>query len=165
MNHTAFRTAAIAGLAFVAGFAASRAPVAVNAQSAAPASAPVPLPSAYVPNIQKLALNPAKCFYGAQSAVISNSSAGTAAYLVGAVKAHYHSTATEIQYVISGSGTQVFGEKTVPFQAGTVFVIPPGMHHAGMVAAPKSDPLKFFVIKVPQQQPNDNHFVKPVSTC
>jgi mannose-6-phosphate isomerase-like protein (cupin superfamily) len=99
------------------------------------------------------------------AAGISNSSAGTVAYLVGAVAAHYHTTATEIQYSISGSGTQVFGGKTVRFQPGTVFVIPPRTFHAGMIADPKSAPLEFLVVKVPQQQPMDNHFLKPVSTC
>jgi mannose-6-phosphate isomerase-like protein (cupin superfamily) len=164
MNHTTIRTAAVAGLAFVVGLAAARAPVAVSAQSPAPASTPVALPSAYVPNIQKLATKPAMCFPGAYAAGISNSSAGTVAYLVGTVAAHYHTTATEIQYVIDGSGTQVFGGKTVRFQPGTVFVIPPQTFHAGMVPDKGTHP-KFLVIKVPQQQPKDNHFLKPVSTC
>jgi mannose-6-phosphate isomerase-like protein (cupin superfamily) len=164
MNRSTLRTATVAGLAFFAGFAASRAPVAVNAQSAVPASTPVGLPAAYYPNIQKLATKPAKCFPGAYAAVISDSSAGTVAYLVGTVAAHYHGTATEIQYVLGGSGSQVFGGKIVRFQPGTVFVIPPRMFHAGMVADQGTHP-KFLVIKVPQQQPKDNHFLKPVSTC
>ncbi len=165
MKHTLLRTAAIAGLAFAAGFAAARAPATVSAMPAR-AMAPVPLPSAYFPDITMLPMkSAAPCFPGAMVANISmGTTPGTAAtvqYLVGGtVATHYHSSATEIQYVIAGSGTERFGSKRVPFKPGSIFVIPPYMEHAGL-AGPKSPPVALLVVKVPTQRNPDNHFEGP----
>ena len=162
MTHAVLRYAAVAGMAFVGGFAASHVPIAVQAQSPAPGPTPVAMPSAYDINIQALATKagPA-CFPNARIADISISSVATVQYLVGTLPAHYHSTANEIQYVVAGSGTELFGARTVRFRPGTIFVIPPGLHHSHMVADAGSGPLKFLVVKAPQQQPNDNHFLSP----
>ncbi|MDB5072487.1 MAG: cupin [Candidatus Eremiobacteraeota bacterium] len=166
MMQAALRYAAVAGFAFVAGFTASHVPAAVQAQSPAPGPTPVAMPSAYYLDIEALATNPAPaCFPNARLADISISSAATVQYLVGTLPAHYHSTANEIQFVLSGSGTELFGARTVRFRPGTIFVIPPGGHHSHMVADAGSGPLKFLVVKAPRQQPNDNHLLNPPGTC
>ncbi len=163
MTHTTIRTVAVAGFAFLAGFAVSRAPAVVNAQPSAP---PFAMQPAYVLDLDGLATKPPACFPGTQAAGISSAPAATVGYLIGTVAAHTHSTANEIQYVVAGSGTEVFGDKTVRFRAGSLFVIPPGTPHAGMVADKGSGPLKFLVIKVPQQKKSgDNHFLNPPSVC
>jgi mannose-6-phosphate isomerase-like protein (cupin superfamily) len=162
MTHAALRTAAVAGFAFVAGYAASHVPLAAQAQSPTSQPAVAAMPSAYDLDVQglKTTAGPA-CFPGTQIANISMSPVATVQYLIGTVPAHYHTTANEIQYVVAGSGTELFGAHAVRFRAGTIFVIPPGMHHSQMVADPGSGPLKFLVVKVPQQHSNDNHFLYP----
>lgn len=46
------------------------------------------------------------------------------------VSAHQHANATEIVYVISGTGKMTLGDRTWEFTAGERIVIPPGISHA-----------------------------------
>ena len=145
--------------AFVAaGFAVAPGPIAANAT-------PVALPSAYVLDVTKLPTTLATpCFPTTKVATISKGTSATVQYLAGgSVPAHTHSTANEIQYVISGTGTQRFGARTVRFGPGTVFVIPPGMPHAAIKPDAGSS-FQLLVIKVPQQGATDNHFIGPPPT-
>jgi quercetin dioxygenase-like cupin family protein len=167
MKQTVFRTAAFAGLAFAAGFAVARGPLAVGAQTPTPAPSVVPMAAAFVPDITKLETKPAPpCFPNARVADISvGTPAGTAAtvqYLTGGtIPAHYHATATEVQYVIAGSGREWFGKDDKRFGPRTVFVVPPGTLHAGIVKDRRSPPVSLLVIKVPTQASNDNRFRDP----
>lgn len=149
MTHIAIRTAAIAALAFGAGLAVARVPQ--TASAAMPALQPavidlaaitpadLPPPGTATPNLR------AKSLVAADGA--------TAAIQIGTVFKHYHADANEIQYVISGSGTEWLGDKQVPLHAGMLLIIPMGTPHAGT-----TDPnLKVLTIKTPPQAPTDTH--------
>ena len=149
MKHTAIRTAAIAAVAFVAGLAIAHVPQPARA-AAAPLQAQVvdlgamtpadlPTPSAASPNLRSKTL------------VVADGA--TAQLQIGTVIKHYHADANEIQYVISGSGTEWLGDKQVPLHAGMLLIIPMGTPHAGT-----TDPnLKIFAIKTPPQAAADIH--------
>jgi len=65
---------------------------------------------------------------------------------------HYHANSNEIQYVVDGTGTESFGERTIALKPGMLLVIPKGMVHGGVGAN-----LKLLEIKTPPQDPDDNH--------
>jgi mannose-6-phosphate isomerase-like protein (cupin superfamily) len=154
------RIPVIAGLAFAAGFAAAHGPSIAMGQSPAPVPSGIAMPAAYVVDLAKL--NPQGTpLPTARTQDISVAPVATVTYVVGTFPAHYHATANEIQYVISGRGTELFGSERKQIQPGTLFVIPPGTVHSGMILDRRYGPLKLLVIKAPQQQPNDNHFVTP----
>src|SRR5665213_311094 len=145
MKQSTLRAAALAGIAFAAGIAVSRAPVAVRAQGS-----PIPVPvvamsPTFVQDVKKLSTQPAPpCFPNARVATISKSSIATVQYAVGTLPAHYHTTANEIQ-----------------------LVIPPRTVHSGMKPVPNTN-LKLLVIKVPEQRatPDDNFIgTPPPSHC
>jgi mannose-6-phosphate isomerase-like protein (cupin superfamily) len=72
---------------------------------------------------------------------------------IGTVFKHYHAGANEVQYVISGGGTEWLGDHQVPLHPGLVLVIPAGTPHGGT-----TDPnLKILSIKTPPQAPTDTH--------
>jgi mannose-6-phosphate isomerase-like protein (cupin superfamily) len=149
MKLTATRTAAIAAVAFVAGLAVAHVPQPARA-AAAPLQAQaidlgamtpndLPTPSAASPNLR------------AKTLVIADGA--TAAVQIGTVIKHFHADANEIQYVISGSGTEWLGDKQVQLHAGMLLIIPMGTPHAGT-----TDPnLKILAIKTPPQGPTDVH--------
>jgi mannose-6-phosphate isomerase-like protein (cupin superfamily) len=149
MKHTAIRTAAIAAVAFVAGLAVAHVPQPARA-AAAPLQAQaidlgammptdLPTPSAASPNLR--------------SKGVFVTDGATGALQIGTVIKHYHADANEIQYVISGSGTEWLGDKQVPLHAGMLLIIPMGTPHAGT-----TDPnLKIFSIKTPPQAATDIH--------
>ncbi len=149
MTHIAIRTAAIAALAFGAGLAVAHVPQTASAAMpplqpavidlAAITPADLPPPSAASPNLR------AKTLAVADGA--------TAAIQIGTVIKHYHADANEIQYVISGSGTEWLGDKQIPLHAGMLLIIPMGTPHAGTTDAN----LKILAIKTPPQAPTDVH--------
>ncbi len=149
MTHTALRTVAVAILAFGAGLAVAHAPQAARAAAAplqpavidlaamTPTDLPAPTPSS--PNLRSKALFAAD---GAAGQV-----------QIGTVFKHYHADANEIQYVVSGSGTEWLGDRQVQLHPGMLLIIPAGTPHAGTV-----DPtLKIYAIKTPPQAPTDVH--------
>jgi mannose-6-phosphate isomerase-like protein (cupin superfamily) len=149
MTHTALRTAAVAALAFAAGLAVAHFPQRASAAMpplqpavidlAALAPADLPPPTATQPTLR------AKPLAVADGA--------TAAIQIGTVGKHYHADANEIQYVISGSGTEWLGDKQVPLHPGILLIIPMGTPHAGT-----TDPnLKILSFKTPPQAPTDAH--------
>jgi mannose-6-phosphate isomerase-like protein (cupin superfamily) len=168
MKQSTLRVAALAGIAFAAGFAVARSPVAVRAQAGYGPIPVVAMSPTFVPDVTKLPTQPApSCFPNARIATISKSSIATVQYAVGTLPAHYHTTANEIQYVIAGSGTEQFGSTTVTLQPGALLVIPPHTVHSGMKPVGNMN-LKLLVIKVPQQRakPDDNFIgTPPPSHC
>lgn len=151
MTHTAFRTAAIAVVAFGMGLGAAR--IAAPARAAAaplqpaildlsaigPADLPSPAPSS--PN------NRSKTLVLADGA--------TVAVQIGTVAKHYHADANEIQYIVDGTGTEWLGDKEYPVKPGTLLIIPKGTPHAGTTQT--SGHLKILAIKTPPQDPADAH--------
>jgi quercetin dioxygenase-like cupin family protein len=72
---------------------------------------------------------------------------------IGTVAKHYHADANEIQYVVSGSGTEWLGDKQVALKPGVMLIIPAGTPHAGT-----TDPnLKIVSFKTPPQAATDVH--------
>jgi mannose-6-phosphate isomerase-like protein (cupin superfamily) len=151
MTHTAFRTAAIAVLAFGLGLGAARivAPARAAAAPLQPAildlsalgPADLPTPSPASPN------NRSKTLVLADGA--------TVAIQIGTVAKHYHAEANEIQYVVDGTGTEWLGDKDYPVKPGTLLIIPKGTPHAGTTQT--SGHLKILAIKTPPQDPADVH--------
>jgi mannose-6-phosphate isomerase-like protein (cupin superfamily) len=149
MKHTALRTALVAVLAFGAGIAVSHPPQTARA-AAAPLQATVidvaaitpadlPTPTVASPNLRSKLL------------VVAD---GTTAQLqIGTVGKHYHADANEIQYVVSGSGTEWLGDKQVALKPGMLLIIPMGTPHAGTTDAN----LKILSFKTPPQAPTDVH--------
>jgi len=149
MKHTALRMAAVAILAFGAGIAVAHAPQAARAASpplqpmvydlAAMTPDDLSPPTAASPNLRSRSLF-------AQDGA-------TGAIQIGTVFKHYHADANEIQYVVSGTGTEWLGDRQIPLHPGVLLVIPAGTPHAGTV-----DPnLKIFAIKTPPQAAADIH--------
>jgi mannose-6-phosphate isomerase-like protein (cupin superfamily) len=151
MTHTAFRTAAIAVVAFGMGLGAARiaAPAGAAAAPLQPAildlsaigQADLPTPSPSSPN------NRSKTLVVADGA--------TVAIQIGTVAKHYHADANEIQYILDGTGTEWLGDKEYPVKAGTLLIIPKGTAHAGTTQT--SGHLKILAIKTPPQDPADVH--------
>jgi mannose-6-phosphate isomerase-like protein (cupin superfamily) len=149
MTHTTLRTAAVAGLAFVAGIAFAHVPQSARAASAplqpavidltALTPADLPTPTAASPNVR--------------SKLLAAADGATAQVQIGTVAKHFHADANEIQVVISGSGTEWLGDKQVALKPGTVLIIPAGTPHAGTTDAN----LKIFAIKTPPQAATDVH--------
>ncbi|MBV8298609.1 MAG: cupin domain-containing protein, partial [Candidatus Eremiobacteraeota bacterium] len=77
----------------------------------------------------------------------------TAQVQIGTVIKHYHADANEVQYVVSGSGTEWLGDKQVALKPGMMIVIPAGTPHAGTTDAN----LKIVSWKTPPQAPTDVH--------
>lgn len=148
MTVSAARAAAIAALAFCAGFAVAHAPVPAHAATAlqpavidlgAVTPADLPPPSAASPNLR--------------SKVLFTADGSAGQIQIGTVAKHYHADANEVQFVVSGSGTEWLGDKQVALKPGTLLIIPAGTAHAGT-----TDPnLKVYSIKTPPQAPTDVH--------
>ena len=148
MTHTALRTLAVAVLAFGAGYAVAHAPQPARAATAlqpavidlaAITPMDLPTPTASSPNLRSTTL------FAADTA--------TGQIQIGTVAKHYHADANEIQFVVSGSGTEWLGDRQVALKPGTLLIIPAGTPHAGTV-----DPnLKIYAIKTPPQSPTDVH--------
>ncbi|HWT06339.1 MAG TPA: cupin domain-containing protein [Xanthomonadales bacterium] len=140
------RVAVVAATAFAAGFAASHVAVPARADTSPAVPTPAMTPH-YYPDLAKLTPMP-----GATppfTVRVANASGASVNYLVGTLPSHTHPVANEIQYVISGSGTEQFGNCTVKIQPGTLVVIPHGFGHAGMKIAPGHGPLRILAIKTP----------------
>ncbi|MBV9440488.1 MAG: cupin domain-containing protein [Candidatus Eremiobacteraeota bacterium] len=74
---------------------------------------------------------------------------------IGTGAKHFHADANEIQYVVSGGGTEWLGDKQIALHPGMLIIIPAGTHHAGY-----TDPqLKLYAIKTPPQASTDTHYV------
>ncbi len=139
----------VAVLAFGAGFAIAHAPQPARAAAAplqaaaidltAITPADLPTPTAASPNLRS------KLLYAADGS--------TGQLQIGTVGKHYHADANEIQYVVSGSGTEWLGDKQVALKPGMLLIIPAGTPHAGT-----TDPnLKIYAIKTPPQAATDVH--------
>jgi mannose-6-phosphate isomerase-like protein (cupin superfamily) len=148
---SAVRTAAVAALAFTAGIAATHLvkpaeaqgvpllPISVDVGAMTADSLPPPNPA--VPTLR--------------SRTLAATDGATVAVQIGTVGKHVHNDANEIQYVVSGSGTEVLGDQTIVLHPGMLLVIPKGTPHAGT-----TDPnLKILAIKTPPQAASDTHFV------
>lgn len=82
---------------------------------------------------------------------------GTIAVQSGNVPKHYHNSADEIQYVISGRGTFWLGSEQREVGPGDLIIIPKGAAHAGSVAT--SGEFKALAIKLPPQAAGDTHLL------
>ncbi|MBV8748554.1 MAG: cupin domain-containing protein [Candidatus Eremiobacteraeota bacterium] len=149
MTHTALRTAAVAGLAFVAGLAVARLPLPVHAASAPLQPAVIDL-AALTPDDLP---TPTPASPKLRSKLLVSADGATGQIQIGTVFKHYHADANEIQIVISGSGTEWLGDKQVTLKPGTMLIIPAGTPHAGT-----TDPnLKIVAFKTPPQAATDVH--------
>jgi mannose-6-phosphate isomerase-like protein (cupin superfamily) len=79
----------------------------------------------------------------------------TVAVQTGPVPKHYHSATDEVQYIVSGTGTEWLGDQQVAIKPGTMLIIPRGTPHGGQVVA--SGELRFLSIHTPPQAPGDAH--------
>ena len=149
MTHTALRTAAVAALAFGAGLAVSHLP-----QPARAAAAPLQAAVIDVAAISPADLpTPAPATPNNRSKLVAATDGATVQVQMGTVPKHFHADANEIQFVVSGSGTEWLGDKQVPLKAGTLLIIPAGTPHGGTI-----DPnLKIVAIKTPPQASTDFH--------
>jgi mannose-6-phosphate isomerase-like protein (cupin superfamily) len=149
MTLTAFRSAAVAGIAFAAGFAVSHVqqparaagaplqPAVIDLAATQPSDLPTPTPAS--PNLR--------------SKILAAADGATVQLQIGTVAKHYHAEANEIQIVLAGSGTEWLGDKQVALRPGLMLVIPAGTPHAGTV-----DPnLRIVSIKTPPQAATDVH--------
>jgi mannose-6-phosphate isomerase-like protein (cupin superfamily) len=143
------RSFVLAAGAFAGGIAA--------AHLAGPAAAD---PAALVPlkiNVVELGaadLNPPPAggtIYGKTYAATDGATVGVQ---MGATPKHYHADANEIQYVVSGTGSEFFGDKRVDLKPGDLLVIPKGTIHGGL-----TDGVKLVAIKTPPQAATDTHLV------
>ena len=50
----------------------------------------------------------------------------------GATSKHYHAGAHEMQYVVSGTGSEWLNDKVVQLKPGDLLIIPKGTHHGGL---------------------------------
>lgn len=82
---------------------------------------------------------------------------GTVGVQAGNVPKHYHTSADEIQYVISGKGTFWLGNEQREVGPGDLIVIPKGVAHAGSIAT--SGDFKALAIKLPPQAAGDTHLL------
>lgn len=78
---------------------------------------------------------------------------GTVGIQVGNVFKHYHADANEVQYIIEGTGSFWLGDKEVQIKPGDLISIPKGTHHAG--SKPATGRFKALAIKMPPQRPDD----------
>jgi mannose-6-phosphate isomerase-like protein (cupin superfamily) len=76
-----------------------------------------------------------------------NGGAMTLGVYIGPIARHYHPSANEFQYVISGTGTEWLGKKRVALKPGILLVIPKGVPHGGVTGR-----IKIIEIKTPPQQ-------------
>ena len=86
-----------------------------------------------------------------------NTPSGTIAVQSGNVPKHYHNSADEIQYIISGKGIFWLGDEKREVGPGDLIVIPKGTAHAGSIAS--SGEFKALAIKLPPQAAGDAHLV------
>jgi mannose-6-phosphate isomerase-like protein (cupin superfamily) len=147
MKH--LRLAAVTALAFGAGLAVAHLPLPAGAdpQPLAPAAIDIgavtpndlPPPSAASPNMR--------------SRTLVTTEGATVAVQIGTVFKHYHAGANEIQYIVSGGGTEWLGDQQVALHPGLLLIIPAGTPHGGT-----TDPaIKYLSIKTPPQAPTDTH--------
>ena len=149
MTHTALRTALVAVVAFGAGVAFSHPP-----QTARAAAPPLQATVIDVAAITPADLpTPAPATPNNRSKLVALADGATVQVQMGTVPKHFHADANEIQYVVSGSGTEWLGDKQVPLKAGTLLIIPMGTPHGGTTDAN----LKIVAIKTPPQAATDFH--------
>lgn len=82
---------------------------------------------------------------------------GTIAVQSGNVPKHYHTSADEIQYIISGKGTFWLGNEQREVGPGDLIIIPKSIAHAGSVAT--TGEFKALAIKLPPQAAGDTHLL------
>jgi mannose-6-phosphate isomerase-like protein (cupin superfamily) len=149
MTHTALRTALVAVVAFGAGFAVSHVPQPARAAAAPLQAAAIDLGAITATDLPTPA--PTNPNLRAKTLVVADGA--TAQIQLGTVIKHYHADANEIQYVVSGSGTEWLGDKQVALKPGMLLIIPMGTPHAGTTDAN----LKILSFKTPPQAPTDVH--------
>jgi mannose-6-phosphate isomerase-like protein (cupin superfamily) len=147
MKH--FRTFLVVALAFAAGAFASHFPQAAHAAPApvvpmvidlnALTPADLAPPTAALPNLR------AKGLVQVDSTQF--------AYAVGTAPKHTHANTTEVQLILSGTGTEWLGDKQVPVSPGMFVVIPPNTAHGGFTGGP----FRLYTVKTPPQDPADYH--------
>jgi mannose-6-phosphate isomerase-like protein (cupin superfamily) len=144
------RTFVMLALAFGAGALVSRLPD--TARAAAPVvamsldltslnPADFPAPNPLLPNLRtkNLALVDTTAF----------------SYSIGTAPKHTHAGTTEVQLILSGSGTEWLGDKQVPIGPGSFLVIPPNTAHGGFTGGP----FHIYAAKTPPQDSSDYHMV------
>jgi mannose-6-phosphate isomerase-like protein (cupin superfamily) len=147
MKQIATLTAAVL-LAFGAGFAAAHlgTPAAAATMPLTPQSIDV---SAIGPDDLAAATGPVRAkTYVSQDGM-------TLGVQIGPAPKHYHADANEIQYVVSGEGTEWLGDKQVALRPGILLIIPKGTPHGGTIET--SGHVKLIAIKTPPQAPDDTH--------
>jgi mannose-6-phosphate isomerase-like protein (cupin superfamily) len=149
MKH--LRTFVMLALAFAAGALVSRLPETAHAATAPVvatsidlntlALADFPTPNPLLPNLRS------KTLVQVDSTAFS--------YAIGAAPKHTHAATTEVQLILSGTGTEWLGDKQVPVSPGTFIVIPPNTAHGGFTGGP----FHIYAVKTPPQDPADYHMM------
>ena len=139
-------TLAVATVAFVAGVA-----VAHHASRADAAADPIVAQAVDLSQVTYAGL-PAPETGALRKKMFIDAESLTVGVYLGPFPRHYHANSNEIQYVVDGTGTETFGERTVALHPGMLLVIPKGMAHGGVGSG-----LKILEIKSPPQDPDDNH--------
>jgi mannose-6-phosphate isomerase-like protein (cupin superfamily) len=104
---------------------------------------------------QELPLNP---ITGNRVKAVYVGDAGSiAAIQIGDLKPHTHEMASEMFYVVEGSGQMTVGDAKQPLKAGDLMIVPKGVLHSI-----KSDSglLKAILITMPPRAADDVHFAK-----
>ena len=73
------------------------------------------------------------------------------------IKAHKHNDGAHVLYIVSGGGTMINGDKTIPLKPGMVVYVPVGVVHS--VKATSSD-LTFVDFAQPPFDPNKMEWIK-----
>jgi len=82
---------------------------------------------------------------------------GTVAVQSGNVAKHFHADASEVQLILSGSGSFWLDDKEHQVRAGDLIIIPKGTPHAGSKAT--TGRFRALAIKLPPQKQGDVHLV------
>ena len=73
----------------------------------------------------------------------------------GATSKHYHAHSHELQYVVSGTGSEWLNDKQVALKPGDLLIIPKGTHHGALTPG-----VRLLNLKTPPQAQGDSVPVK-----
>lgn len=142
-----FVTAAIAGIAFAAGYHSGH--LAEDAHAATQEMMPVQIINL---NDLKAAEISAPSNTGSRSRQLAAADGMTTGVQEGVTAKHYHAGSHELQYVVSGTGREWLGDRIVDLKPGDLLIIPKGTPHGGL-----TDGVRLMSLKTPPQAQGDSH--------
>lgn len=147
-GRTTLITAGIAVAAFVAGHQTGQ--MGEHAHAAAPGE----MMSAQVINLAdlKAAEISAPSATGSRSRQLAAADGMALGVQEGVTGKHYHAGSHELQYVVSGTGSEWLGDRIVQLKPGDLLIIPKGTPHGGL-----TDGVRLMSLKTPPQAQGDSH--------